>query len=108
MATMDEWEAAAESEPPPIEATFTEIVEDGDERLTGLLCELGKASGYNYTSDSPDEDFSIAIELMLETGIYLKIFGDLVRRFGVLSQSQEKEFREHVEKVEEFTGQWGS
>lgn len=110
MAKLSEWQEQAEAaKPQVIDATFTEIVssgDPGDDALTALLNQIGTAGGFNYTSDHMEEDFSVAVELMLETGTYLKILRDLVRRFGVFSMQQEKDFKEHVEKVEEFTGQW--
>ena len=110
MAKLSEWQEQAEQQaampPPVIEGDVVEYSDPGDDALTALLNQIGTAGGFNYTSDHMEEDFSVAVELMLETGTYLKILRDLVRRFGVFSVQQEKDFKEHVEKVEEFTGQW--
>jgi hypothetical protein len=115
MARLSEWTQQVEMAPPQVDvldADFAEVVNDENtssavEPLTELLAKLGSASLHTYTSDEMENDFTVSVELLMETHTYLKIFSDVVRRFGILSVTQEKDFKEHLEKVEEFTHQWG-
>jgi hypothetical protein len=107
MALLSDWEEEAEATPPVIDAVITEVTNLGNEdALSGLLAELGNGSLYNWKSDDMEADFSVAVELLMESQIYLKILRDLIKRFGVLSLKQEEAFKLHMECIEEFTGQW--
>ena len=113
MARLSDWTATVEATPPPtqdvvVEGEIVKIIDNPEvDPLNDLLAQLGTQIGTtNYASDDLEEDLTVAVELLFETGIYLKILRDLTRRFSVLSPAQEKDFKEHVEKIEEFTGQW--
>jgi hypothetical protein len=110
MALLSDWEdEVIATPPPPIEGDYVEICTagaDDEDAITGLLAQLGDSGAYNWTSDNMEADFSVAVELVMESQIYLKILRDLIKRFGVLSLDQEKDFKFHMERIEEFTDQW--
>lgn len=59
-----------------------------------------------YTSDDIEADLSIAVNLLMDTLPYLWVLRDMNKHQDFMQEKTEEDFKEHLETVEEFTGQW--
>lgn len=85
----------APAAPPVIEG---EVVND-------LIVCLG-GGGVHYTSETMEEDFSDAVELLMQTTNYLAMLGDAHQAFDLMGNKVKESFDKHVEEVRNFVGMW--
>jgi hypothetical protein len=64
------------------------------------------AAGAHYTSDAMEEDFSTSVELLMESPKFLRFLLDADQHFSILGAKARQQLIEHIDTVEEFTGQW--
>lgn len=62
--------------------------------------------GTKYTSEAMEEDFSVSVELLLATPMYLEFLRDADNHYKLLGEKARQALDEHLATIEEFTGQW--
>lgn len=59
-----------------------------------------------YTSTAIDEDFSIGVDLLMNTPRFLSFLQDADDHYDILTESARKDLDKHLDTVQDFTGQW--
>ena len=64
-------------------------------------------SGAHYTSEAMEEDFSMAVELLMAVPTFLEFLRDTDDKFeDILSEKAREALDAHLVTIEDFTGQW--
>ena len=71
------------------------------------LEETVPCAGAHYTSEAMEEDFSMAVELLMTTPTFLEFLRDVDDKFeDILSEKAREALDAHLATIEDFTGQW--
>ena len=83
-----------------VEATFSEA------DATRLMAILGGGPPQQYDSDDMEADFSTAVQLLMDALPYLWVLRDMNKHQDFMQAQTEEDFKDTLEAIEEFTGQW--
>lgn len=90
---------------PPVDA---EIVDGESAEVSNIEVVLGGGGTAGYTSDDMEADFSTSVELLMGAVGYLQMIEELDAKHNFFTIQSLHIFKDHLEKVEEFVGQWDS
>jgi hypothetical protein len=88
---------------PPEPVTPPQVL-DGELVSESLIDAI--TDGVHYTSESMEEDFSEAVDLLMVSVGYLQMLRDMDKKFDVMGEKVQENFSQHLDKLEEFCGMW--
>lgn len=63
-------------------------------------------AGTHYTSEAMEEDFSTAVDLLMNTPRFLEFLRDADKHFDILGEKAREQLKSHIDTIEDFLGQW--
>lgn len=82
------------------------VAQEQDEETVCNFVPAVLTEGVHYTSDAMEEDFSDAVEMLMNTPKFLQFLKDADAYHRFLGEKALAELDEHIERIEHFTGQW--
>ena len=73
---------------------------------SGFVPDTNITNGAHYTSEAMEEDFSIAVEMLMKIPDWLRLLQSIDDEHNSCSSKVRDELHELVEEIQEFTGQW--